>query len=366
MKKAVRVGRVTIGGNSPIVVQSMTKTDTRDVSATVAQIMELVDVGCEVVRCAVPDLSAVKSLKEIIKESPIPVVADVHFDARIALASIEAGCAKLRLNPGNIKNRASIEEIAREARNANVPIRVGANSGSLVATGGKSRAEQLVNSALEQAKILEDCGLSQIVISVKSSDIDDTIKANRLLAKISDYPIHVGLTESGSHVSGLVRSTVALVPILSEGIGDTIRVSLTADPVLEVKSAWAILETAGRRKNSPVIISCPTCGRTHGNLLEVLSKVESVLVGITGITVAVMGCEVNGPGEAMSADIGLALGKSKVVVFARGELVGAYKTPEEAVDVLANIAGNWRNFGKKREGIHSRSETAGGGQERGS
>ncbi|MEZ4812107.1 MAG: flavodoxin-dependent (E)-4-hydroxy-3-methylbut-2-enyl-diphosphate synthase [Caldisericia bacterium] len=293
-KIKVDIGGVVIGGDSPVAVQSMTKTDTHDVKATLSQIHRLVDVGCEIVRCAVPDMEAIPALREIVKESPIPVVADVHFDARIALASIEAGCAKLRINPGNIKDHAKIKEIAEEARSENVTVRVGANSGSL-GGGTESMAERLVDSALKQAQILMDCGLSQIVLSVKSSDIKDTISANRILAEKTKFPIHLGLTESGSLISGLVRSTTALVPLLSDGIGDTLRVSLTADPVLEVKAAWSILEVAGRRKEFPTIISCPTCGRTHGDLLAVLEKVEKALVGITGITVAVMGCEVNGP-----------------------------------------------------------------------
>jgi (E)-4-hydroxy-3-methylbut-2-enyl-diphosphate synthase len=354
MTRQVRVGDVFIGGGSPVVVQSMTNTKTKDVTATLGQIETLKRLGCELVRVAVPDLDTIPALKEIVKESPIPVVADVHFDYRIALASIEVGCAKLRLNPGNIRDRSKIKEIAQEAESANTPIRVGANSGSLSIEGGDNKAKALVDSALEQADLLEEFGLSQIVVSVKSSDINDTIEANKLLSSKTHHPLHIGLTEAGTLERGLVRSTLALVPLLAGGIGDTIRISLTADPSHEVRSAWSILESAGRRSNSPTIISCPTCGRTHGDLLTIVSDVEKALMGITGITVAVMGCEVNGPGEAKSADIGIALGKTKVLLFADGVIASSYKTATEAIKRLVDMAN--RRITNGRTSIHSRSK----------
>lgn len=354
MSRSVRVGDVVIGGQAPIVVQSMTNTDTKDVISTLGQIETLERLGCELVRVAVPDLDTIPALREIVKESPLPVVADIHFDYRIALASIEAGCAKLRLNPGNIYDRSKIAEIAQEAESANTPIRVGANAGSLRVNEGDTRVESLVDSAIKQASLLEEYGLSQVVVSVKSSDIDETIQANRLLSSKTNHPIHIGLTEAGTLERGLVRSTLALAPLLKNGIGDTIRVSLTADPTHEVRSAWSILEVAGRRSNSPTIISCPTCGRTHGDLLAIVNDVEEALRGITGITVAVMGCEVNGPGEAKSADIGIALGKSKVLLFADGEIIDSYKTATEAIDRLVEIAN--RRILHDRTSIHSRSK----------
>jgi len=350
--KAIRIGSITIGGGNPIAVQSMTNTDTRDAKSTLEQVERLTRAGCEIVRCAVPDIEAATSLKEIVKYSPIPVVADVHFDYKLALASIEAGCHKLRLNPGNIKNPEHVRLIAEEAKGANVPIRVGANAGSLP-TSHIDPSRQLCEAALEQARMLEGFGFTGLVLSVKSSDIETTIEANRLLSSLSNYPVHIGLTESGPPVVGIVRSTVALVPLLREGIGDTIRVSLTGDPVQEVKAAWAILETAKRRQRGATIISCPTCGRTHGDLESLVGVVEDALVGVIGLTVAVMGCEVNGPGEARDADCGIALGAGRAAVFEGGKIVGTYEV-NLAVEKLITIARRLY----ERKSIHSGSETS--------
>ncbi len=335
MTKSVAVGKLVIGGGAPVAVQSMTKTDTRDAKATSGQINRLARLGCELVRCAVPDMEAALSLKEIVKSSPIPVCADIHFDGRLALASLDAGVQKLRLNPGNIHDKDMVRVIARECLQRGVPIRIGVNAGSLPHGGDVAKA--LVDAAIKEAGILEDAGCGSILISVKTSDIEATIRANRLLAQSCNYPLHIGLTEAGTLVSGLIRSAKALMPLLEEGIGDTIRVSLTDDPEQEVNAAWELLEVTGRRHARPIIISCPTCGRTHGKLRERVQEVQQSLTGITGITVAVMGCEVNGPGEAKDADCGIAFGESKAMVVEEGKIVGVYPH-EKAIETLTQIA----------------------------
>lgn len=335
MTKPVAVGNLVIGGGAPVVVQSMTKTDTRDAKATSEQINRLARLGCELIRCAVPDMEAARSLKEIVKSSPIPVCADIHFDGRLALASLDAGVHKLRLNPGNIRDKDMVRVIARECLQRGVPIRIGVNAGSLPHGGDVAKA--LVDAAIKEAGILEDAGCGSILISVKTSDIEATVRANRLLAQSCNYPLHIGLTEAGTLVSGLIRSAKALMPLLEEGIGDTIRVSLTEDPEYEINAAWELLEVTDRRHARPIIISCPTCGRTHGQLRERVQEVQQSLTGITGITVAVMGCEVNGPGEAKDADCGIAFGESKAMVVEKGSVVGVYPH-DRAIEILTQIA----------------------------
>jgi (E)-4-hydroxy-3-methylbut-2-enyl-diphosphate synthase len=336
MTKPVRVGNLVIGGGAPVVVQSMTKTDTRDAKATIDQINRLAAASCELVRCAVPDMVAAKALKEIVKSSPIPVCADIHFDGRLALESLDSGVNKLRLNPGNIRDKDMVRVIARECLQRGVPIRIGVNAGSLP-HGHADVAQAMVDAAIQEAGILEDAGCGCIILSVKTSDIEATIRANRLLAQSCDYPLHIGLTEAGTLVSGLTRSAKALMPLLEEGIGDTIRVSLTEEPELEVEAAWELLEVTGRRHSNPTIISCPTCGRTHGKLRENVIKVRQALRGLTGITVAVMGCEVNGPGEAKDADCGIAFGESKAMVVEAGRIIGTMPH-DQAILTLTEIA----------------------------
>ncbi|NTU60820.1 MAG: flavodoxin-dependent (E)-4-hydroxy-3-methylbut-2-enyl-diphosphate synthase [Caldiserica bacterium] len=337
MTKPVRIGKnLVIGGGAPVVVQSMTKTDTRDTKATIDQIKRLANAGCELIRCAVPDMEAAHSLKEIVKYSPIPVCADIHFDGRLALASLDSGVNKLRLNPGNIRDKDMVKVIARECLQKGVPIRIGVNAGSLP-HGQDDIAKAMVDAAIKEAGILEDAGCSLLILSVKTSDIEATIRANRLLAQSCDYPLHIGLTEAGTLISGLIRSTKALMPLLEVGLGDTIRVSLTEEPELEVHAAWELLEVTHRRHVNPIVISCPTCGRTHGKLRENVLKVQQSLRGLTGVTVAVMGCEVNGPGEAKDADCGIAFGESKAMVVEAGKIVGTL--PHDiAIKMLTEIA----------------------------
>lgn len=336
MTKPVRVGNLVIGGGAPVVVQSMTKTDTRDARATIEQIKTVASLGCELIRCAVPDMDAAHSLKEIVKSSSIPVCADIHFDGKLALAALDAGVHKLRLNPGNIRDKQMVRVIARECLQRGVPIRIGVNAGSLP-HGKDDIAQAMVDAAIKEAGILEDAGCGFILLSVKTSDLEATIRANRLLSQSCSYPLHIGLTEAGTIVSGLIRSTKALVPLLEDGIGDTIRVSLTEDPGFEVQAAWELLSVTNRRHYNPVVISCPTCGRTHGNLREQVLKVQQALTGLTGVTVAVMGCEVNGPGEAKDADCGIAFGESKAMVVEAGKVV--HIAPhDEAIEKLEQIA----------------------------
>jgi (E)-4-hydroxy-3-methylbut-2-enyl-diphosphate synthase len=337
MTKPVRIGEnLVIGGGAPVAVQSMTKTDTRDAKATIEQINRLASTGCELIRCAVPDMEAAHSLKEIVKCSPIPVCADIHYDGRLALASLDSGVQKLRLNPGNIRDKGMVRTIARECLQRRVPIRIGVNAGSLP-HGQDDIAKAMVETAIKEAGILEDAGCSLLILSVKTSDIEATVRANRLLSQSCDYPLHIGLTEAGTLVSGLIRSTKALMPLLEQGIGDTIRVSLTEEPELEVHTAWELLEVTNRRHANPVIISCPTCGRTHGKLRENVLKVQQSLRGLTGLTVAVMGCEVNGPGEAKDADCGIAFGESKAMVVEAGKVI-CTMPHDQAIEELAQVA----------------------------
>ena len=331
------IGAVPVGGGAPVTVQSMCSTDTRDAEATLAQIRRLADAGCEIVRVAVPDMAAAGSLRKITAESPLPVVADIHFDYRLALASVAAGAAEIRLNPGNLSGEDRVRQVAEAAGNANIPIRVGANAGSvrpeLLKTYGL--AEALVRSALDQCAMLEKYGFSAIKVSLKASDVPATVAACRCFAERSDLPLHIGVTEAGTPARGVIKSAVGIGALLLDGIGDTIRVSLTADPVEEVRAGIRILESCGLRSAAPEIVSCPTCGRTRIDLAGLAEKVESLVDGIKrgggriGLAkIAVMGCVVNGPGEARDADIGLAGGDGKVVVFRRGEPVGTFGEAE--------------------------------------
>ena len=335
MKKLTRlihVGSVPIGGTAPCSVQSMCSTDTRDIPVTIAQIMGLADNGCEIVRCAVPDLDAASALAQIKKMSPIPVVADIHFDYKLALQVLEGGIDGLRLNPGNIGEKWKVAEIVASAVERKVPIRIGVNAGSLekelLQRYGHPSAEAMVESAMGHIRILEDLNYQEIKVSLKASDVMKTVAAYRLFSEQSDYPLHIGITEAGTLFSGTIKSSVGLGILLADGIGDTMRVSLTGDPKDEVRVGYDILKAVGLRQRGVNFVSCPTCGRCEINLIRVAEEVEKRLQGVDKkITVAVMGCAVNGPGEAREADVGIAGGKGEGLVFRRGEIVR--KVPEE-------------------------------------
>ncbi|NLA58951.1 MAG: flavodoxin-dependent (E)-4-hydroxy-3-methylbut-2-enyl-diphosphate synthase [Firmicutes bacterium] len=336
--RRVHVRDVAIGGGAPIVVQSMTNTDTRDVRATLAQIAALKEAGCELVRVAVPDEKAASALSTICREAGLPIVADIHFDYRLALKAVEAGVSKLRINPGNIGSRQRVEAVVSAAKERSIPIRIGVNAGSLakplVDKYGGRVPEALVESALQHIKILEDESFYDIVVSLKASDVSTTVQAYRLIASRMEYPLHVGITEAGTAFQGTIKSSVGIGIILALGLGDTIRVSLTGDPTEEVKVAYGILQSLGLRQRGVEIISCPTCGRCQIDLIEIAEEVENRLKDMTvPLKVAVMGCVVNGPGEARDADIGIAAGRDKVVLFRKGKLLGQFPA-ESAVDVL--------------------------------
>ncbi len=329
--RKINIGTVTIGGGAPIAIQSMTNTKTEDVAATVAQIKELTAAGCEIIRCAVPTMEAAKALAEIKKQIAIPLVADIHFDYRLAIAAMENGADKIRINPGNIGSTERVREVAETAKKYGVPIRVGVNSGSLernlVEKYGGVTAEGLVESALDKVAMLEQFDFHDIVISIKSSDVLMCVKAHELIAEKTEYPLHVGITEAGTIRSGNIKSSLGLGMILSGGIGDTIRVSLTAAPVEEIVTAKLILRTLGLRKGGIEVVSCPTCGRTKIDLIGLTEQVETMVAGYDlPIKVAVMGCAVNGPGEAKEADLGIAGGNGEGLVFCKGEIVR--KVPE--------------------------------------
>ena len=311
--REVKIGNRIIGGNHPIAIQSMTNTKTEDVAATVAQIHQLTKAGCEIIRCAVPTMEAAKALGEIKKQITIPLVADIHFDYRLAIAAMENGADKIRINPGNIGSADRVKAVVDEAKSRNIPIRVGVNSGSLekdlVEKYHGVTAEGIVESALDKVKMIEDMGYDNLVISIKSSDVMMCVKAHELIASKTDHPLHVGITEAGTLISGNIKSSIGLGLILSQGIGDTIRVSLTGDPIEEIKSAKLILRTLGLRKGGIEVVSCPTCGRTQINLIQLANQVETMVAEFPlDIKVAVMGCVVNGPGEAKEADLGVAGG----------------------------------------------------------
>ncbi len=330
--KTVNIGGVKIGGNNPIAIQSMCNTDTRDVDATVAQIHELEKEGCEVIRVAVPDMTAADAIGSIKRQINIPLVADIHFDYRLALKCLEMGVDKLRINPGNIGGRERVEAVVKAAEKRNVPIRIGVNSGSLekdiLQKYGEVTPEGLVESAMRHVKILKELDYDNIVISIKASSVPFSIQAYSLLSEKVDYPLHLGITEAGTVWSGTVKSAVGIGTILSMGIGDTIRVSLTGDPVEEVRAAKEILKSLELRKFGISFVSCPTCGRTEIDLIGLANRVEQECRNINkDIKVAVMGCAVNGPGEAREADIGIAGGKGYGLIFKKGEILR--KLPEE-------------------------------------
>ena len=342
-KKTISVGDIKIGGFFPVVVQTMTKTDTRDVQATLKQIEELAILGCEMIRCAVPDETAARALAQIVDESPIPVIADIHFHHKLALTALESGVHGLRLNPGNIGADWKVKEIAVAAKERNVPIRVGANSGSLpkdlLAKYNGPTPEALVSAALREVDLLESYNFDQIKISVKATEVETTIKAYELLDEKTNYPIHLGLTEAGPMLTGAIKSTAALVPLLKKEIGDTLRVSLSADPTLEVISAYEILAVSGvRQRVGADIISCPTCGRKTLDVVTLAKKVQESLYNCAKpIKVAVMGCPVNGPGEAKQADIGIAGGGGKGIIFRKGEIVKTCKEEELLYELMKEV-----------------------------
>ncbi len=340
--RKVKVGDINIGGDSSIKVQSMTNTDTRDIGATVAQILRLQEAGCDIVRCAVPDQKASDAIGQIVKEISIPLVADIHFDYRLALSSINNGVSKLRINPGNIGSTDKVRAVVEAAQDKGVPIRIGVNSGSLqrdiLEKYGDVCPQALVESALRHVEILEKLNFNDVVISVKSSDVTEMIECYRLISEKVDYPLHLGVTESGTIKSGTIKSSVGIGALLSQGIGDTIRVSLTGDPVEEVIVAREILRSLGHIKEGIELISCPTCGRTQLNLIEIADQLEGRLKGIKkNIKVAVMGCVVNGPGEARRADIGIAGGNGQGLIFRKGEIIKKVREEELVEELIAEI-----------------------------
>jgi (E)-4-hydroxy-3-methylbut-2-enyl-diphosphate synthase len=340
--KKVWVGKVPIGGGAPVSVQSMTKTYTQDVAATIRQIKRLEKAGCEIIRVAVPDMEAANALPQIKKKIKIPLVADVHFDYRLALKSIDTGVDKLRINPGNIGAEWKVKEIVKAAKDRKIPIRVGVNAGSLprdiLKKYKKASPEALVEAALRQVQLLEDLDFNQIVIAMKSFDVPITVEAYKLMSKEKKYPLHVGITEAGLPLSGSIRSALGIGMILASGIGDTIRVSLTGDPVQEVVVGYEILKSLNLREHGPIIISCPTCGRCEIDIISMTKKVERAVRNIDApIKIAVMGCVVNGPGEAKDADVGIAGGKGYGLLFRKGKVVGKAREKDLVSMLLAMV-----------------------------
>ncbi len=344
--KVISIGGCCIGGKNPIAIQSMCNTKTEDVKSTVAQILALEEAGCDIIRVAVPTMEAAEAIKAIKKQIHIPLVGDIHFDYRLAIAAMENGVDKIRINPGNIGSADRVKAVVDMAKAHHVPIRVGVNSGSLEKPliekyGGHVTAEGIVESALDKVRMIEDYDYDQMVISIKSSDVMMCIKAHELIARQTDYPLHVGITESGTLISGNIKSAVGLGIMLNEGIGNTIRVSLTGNPVEEIKSAKLILRTLGLRKGGIEVVSCPTCGRTQIDLIGLANQVENMVQGYDlDLKVAVMGCVVNGPGEAKEADLGIAGGKGEGLLIRKGEIVK--KVPEsELLTALKDTLDNW-------------------------
>jgi (E)-4-hydroxy-3-methylbut-2-enyl-diphosphate synthase len=328
--RQISLGGVRIGGEAPVVVQSMTTTNPRDVDATMGEITRMQRAGCEIVRVAVPDEEAATGVRELVRRAPLPLIADIHFDHRLALLALEAGVHGLRINPGTIRQQKRLKEIIEQARERGVPIRIGINAGSLeegiMERFGHPTPEAMVQSALDCIKLCEDMGHQAIKVSLKASAVPLTIEAYRLFSRRSDYPLHLGVTEAGPPFSGVIKSAVGLGILLAEGIGDTIRVSLTGDPVLEVRAAYGILRALGVRERGIDIISCPTCGRCEVDLIPLVEEVQERLEHIeTPLTVAVMGCVVNGPGEAREADVGIAGGKGVGLLFKKGEVIEKVK-----------------------------------------
>lgn len=344
--KVIKIGDRVIGGGNPVLIQSMTNVPTEDVEKCVEQILRLEKAGCEIIRCTVPNEAAAKALAKIKERIHIPLVADIHFDYKMAIAAMENGADKIRINPGNIGGREKLEAVVKVAKERNIPIRVGVNSGSLekelVEKYGGVTAQGIVESALDKVRMIEECGYDNIVISIKSSDVLMCVDAHKMLAGKTPYPLHVGITESGTVLSGNIKSSIGLGIILHEGIGDTIRVSLTGDPVEEIKSAKLILRTLGLRKGGIEVVSCPTCGRTKIDLIGLANQVENMVADIPlDIKVAVMGCAVNGPGEAKEADIGIAGGIGEGLLIKKGQIIK--KVPEsELLFTLREELLNWK------------------------
>ena len=344
--KVIKIGNKVIGGGNPILIQSMTNTKTEDIAATIKQIKELEEAGCDIVRCTVPTMESALAISKIKEEIKIPLVADIHFDYKMAIAAIENGADKIRINPGNIGSIENVKAVVETAKKFDVPIRVGVNSGSLekhlIDKYGGVTAQGIVDSALDKVKMIEDLGYDNLVISIKSSDVLMCVKAHEIIDKIIDYPLHVGITESGTVYSGNIKSSIGLGMILGNGIGDTIRVSLTGDPVEEIKTAKLILKTLGLRKGGIEVVSCPTCGRTKIDLIGLANKVENMVEKYDhlDIKVAVMGCAVNGPGEAKEADIGIAGGTEEGLLIKKGKVIK--KLPEDKLlDTLEEELRNW-------------------------
>lgn len=343
--KIIHIGDKVIGGGNPILIQSMTNVATEDTDACVNQILRLEEAGCEIIRCTVPTEAAAVSLGKIKKQVHIPVVADIHFNYQMAIAAMENGADKIRINPGNIGGREKLEAVVKVAKERNIPIRVGVNSGSLekelVEKYGGVTAQGIVESALDKVHMIEDCDYDNMVISIKSSDVLMCVEAHKLIAAKTQYPLHVGITEAGTVTSGNIKSAIGLGLILNEGIGDTIRVSLTGDPVEEIKSAKLILRTLGLRKGGIEVVSCPTCGRTKIDMISLANQVENMVAGFPlDIKVAVMGCAVNGPGEAKEADIGIAGGIGEGLLIKKGQIIK--KVPEDQLlNVLKEELINW-------------------------
>lgn len=339
--KEVRVGNLRIGNNHPIIIQSMTNTDTADVNATVAQIKRLEEAGCQLVRASIPNVQSAEAIKEIIKQINIPLVADIHFDYRLALLAIENGVDGLRINPGNIGSEERVRKVVEKAKERNIKIRIGVNGGSLeksIVNEYGNGANAMVQSALKHIEILEDLQFYNTVVSLKASDIFRTIEAYEEFSRVSDYPLHLGITEAGTAFKGTIKSSIGIGHLLLSGIGDTLRVSLTADPVEEIKVAKAILSSLDLDRDTIKIVSCPTCARTKINLIELAEKMEAKLDGMKKpLSVAIMGCAVNGPGEAKEADIGIAGGNGEALLFKKGQVVRKIKEEEIEAVLLAEI-----------------------------
>ena len=347
--RKINIGGVTIGGGSPIAIQSMTNTETSDVEATVAQILALERAGCEIIRCTANTVEAAEAIDKIKERIHIPLVADIHFDYRMALIAMEHGADKIRINPGNIGGAEPLKAVVEEAKRRNIPIRVGVNSGSLekqfIEKYGHVTAEGIVESALDKVRMIEELDYENIVISIKSSDVMMCLDTHRLIAERTDYPLHVGITEAGTVYSGNIKSSIGLGLILNEGIGDTIRVSLTGDPVQEIKTAKLILKTLGLRKGGINLVSCPTCGRTKIDMITLANSVEKLIEDYSNldITVAVMGCVVNGPGEAREADIGVAGGIGEGLIFKKGEIIKKVKEDQILPELKKELDGFVKN-----------------------
>lgn len=340
--RRLRIGDVPVGGGSPVSVQSMTKTDTRNVRATVRQIRSLEEVGCEIVRCAVPDMEAASALGRIVRSAKIPVVADIHFDYRLALEALKQGVHGLRINPGNIGGKDRVRKVASAAKERGVPIRIGVNSGSLekslLRKYKRPTPKAMVESAMKQLRVLESMGFEEVKLSVKASSVSDTVEAYRLLAGKTDCPLHLGVTEAGTSWAGSINSAVGVGILLAEGLGDTIRISLTSKPAEEVRVAYQILKSLGLREAGPTLISCPSCGRCQVNIERVAVKVEREIARLKSpLKVAVMGCAVNGPGEAKEADVGLAAGKSGGLIFRNGRTVRKVKEDRMVEELVKEI-----------------------------